>query len=140
MFQSVCKHVFGLDLRNVVIKHNHKIFTISLQNTLLDVFIFWTPPPPRKGLEFCLEIVTGVLSVRAADDLEDLKKPEVPGLEVSLTSPLFSVSMMKAVEDEGEADWKETREAEICSLTTWLETVLTINTDRTMMNVRIVTS
>ena len=107
---------------------------------MFDVFIFWTPPPPRKGLEFCLEIVTGVLSVRAADDLEDLKKPEVPGLEVSLISPLFSVSMMKDVEDEGEADWTETRESEICSLATWLETVLWINTERTMMRVRIVTS
>ena len=42
------------------------------------------------------------LSVKAADDLVDLKKPEVTGLEVSPASPGFSDSMIREVGvDEG---------------------------------------
>lgn len=80
-----------------------------------------------KGIEFCLEMVIGVLSVRAAEDLDDLKRPEVTGLEMSLVSPLPSVSTINEGEDEveAEADCTETREAEICcSLTADRVTVL----------------
>ena len=65
---------------------------------------------PMTGFEFCLEIDIDVLPT--ADDLDDLRNPDVTGLEVS---PCFSDSRIKEVGDEGEA---ETREAEVESLVT----------------------
>ena len=50
------------------------------------------------------------LSVNTADDLVDLKKPEVTGLEVSPASPAFSVSMIRDTGDEGEAESTESVE------------------------------
>ena len=50
------------------------------------------------------------LSVKTADDLVDLKKPEVTGLELSPASPAFSDSMIRDTGDEGEAESSESVE------------------------------
>ena len=47
------------------------------------------------------------LSAKAADDLVDLKKPEVTGLEVSPASPGFSDSMIRELGVDEEADSAE---------------------------------
>ena len=50
------------------------------------------------------------LSAKAADDLVDLKKPEVTGLEVSPASPAFSDSMIRDAGDDGVAESTESVE------------------------------
>ena len=72
------------------------------------MFGFLWLPAPTYCLEFCLEIYVTVLSVRAADDLDDLKNPEVTGLDLSPVSPCFSDSITRDVGDEGEIDVTET--------------------------------
>ena len=81
------------------------------------------------------------LSAKAADDLVDLKKPEVTGLEVSPTSPgLFSDSMIRDTGDEGEAESTESVEDEDIFLVAELVRILEINTTTRIIRLSVATS
>ena len=81
------------------------------------------------------------LSVKAADDLVDLKKPEVTGLEVSPASPdLFSDSMIRDTGDEGEADSTESVEDDDIFLVVELVRILEINTTTRIIRLSVATS
>lgn len=93
-------------------------------------------------MEFCLEIavLSLSLSVKAADDLVDLKKPEVTGLEVSPASPGFSDSMIRELGVDGEAASTEgSADDFFFLLAEWLR-LLWMNTPRRIIRPSVATS